>query len=259
MSGSGWCARRTLALVASTLALVLIAAPQAPAVRGQAAGMGIGILSVDGTFQENVTLPFGGNYYLTVATDDISSYVDASVVFNGTVLAQDNRSLSASTLVSLPAGDYSIALSGHGRAALGWDFTNGSARNFPDNQTLVAFLSPAGPRIRVEVSMGDAQEIELHLYDDGLVAAGNATMTASGPVDFVLPPFRESIAYLAAKVISGNPGGLFGLAWSSGPLNPPLDFTAWPLFLLWIVVPVAVAAVVLVLRHRGRRGPGMPP
>jgi len=246
-------------LAAAILALVLLAVPQAPTVRAGLTGMGIGILSVDGSLQENVTLPVGGNYYLTIATDDASSFVNASVTYNGSVLAQDNRSLGMSTLVSLPAGDYSIALSGRGRAALGWDFTNGSAKNFPDNQTLVAFLAPSGPRIQVDVSMGDAQEIALRLYDDGLVAAGNATVTASGPVDFVLPGLRDSVAYLVATVATGNPNGLFGLAWSSGPLHPPLDFTAWPLFLLWILVPVALAAVVLVLLHRRRGGSGLRP
>ncbi len=233
------------------MALVLLLVTQAPAARAADTGTGIGVLFVNGTFQENVTLP-GGGYYLVLATDDASSYVNATLSYNGTVFAQDNRSGAASTPVSLPAGNYSIALSGRGRAALGWDFTNGSATNFPDDEILVAFLTPAGPRLQVDVSLGDTTNVFLHLYDAGLVAAGNASVTASGGVDFLLPSSRTAVALLVAAATGGPPGGLFGLAWTSGPLNPPIDFTAWPWFLLWIFVPMAVAAVLLVVLH-GRR------
>ncbi len=249
---------RALPLLAAALGLLLLVATVAPEARAQVqtGGVGIGILTVDGALTENVTLTLGGNYYLTVATDDASSYVNASVVYAGGVLATENRSLAASTVASLFAGNYSISLAGRGRAALGWDFTNGSRANFHDNQTLVAFLLPSGPRIRVDVSLGDAQAIALDLYDDRLVGAGNATVSASGPADFLLPAGRDSIAYLVARVTAGNPSGLFGLAWTSAPLNPPLDLTGWPLILLWILVPVAVAtaAFVLLRRRRWRRG-----
>ncbi len=247
-----------LALVAVGAAVLLLAGSQAPTVRASVTGLGIGILSVDGTFRENVTLPVSGNYYLTIATDDGTSYVNASVAFNGSVLAQDNRSLGASTQVSLPAGNYTVSLAGHGRAALGWDFTNGSIQEFPDNATLVAFLAPSGERVHVAVALGDATNVSLHLYDDGLRLVGNASVTASGTVDFILPTQSDSVAYLTATVVAGTPNGRYGLSWTSGPLNPPIDFTAWPWFLLWILVPMAVAAVVVVLLHRqrGRRGLG---
>ena len=245
--------RTASALAAGGLALLLLAVPFAPTARAETTGLGAGIFSVDGTFSENLTLPVGGNYYLTVAADDPSSYVNASVAYNGSVLAQDNRSTDASTPVSLPAGNYSLSLQGHGRAALGWDFTDGTQQTFPDNQTLVAFLAPPGPRLRIQVSLGDAEAIALHLYDDGLAPAGNTTVTTSGAVDFLLPATQASTAYLVATPTAGNPGGLYGLAWTAGPLHPPLDLTAWPFLLLWILVPVAVAAAVSAFLHRRRR------
>lgn len=241
-----------VALAAVGLALALLFVCQAPLARAASSGTGIGVVSVDGSFQENVTLP-GGAYFLTLAPYDASSYVNATLAYNGTVYAQDNRSADGSTPVSLPAGNYSIALAGRGRAALGVDFTNGSATTFPDDQILVAFLTPAGPRVHIDVSLGDAAAVSLHLYDAALVAAGNATVTASGGVDFILPTSRTAVALLVAAASAGPPGGFFGLAWTSGPLNPPIDYTAWPWFLLWIVVPVAVASGVLVALHR-RRG-----
>ena len=248
--------RSSLALAAALLALVLLAVPQVPAARA-GAGLGAGIFSVDGHFAANVTLPSGGNYELSVATDDAASFVNASVSYNGSLLAQDNRSGSGSTPVSLPAGNYSVVLLGRGRAALGWDFPDGDQQTFFDNQTLVAFLRPSGPRLHVDVSLGDASGIALRVYDDGLLAAGNATVTASGSVDFVLPEARASFAYLVATVTAGNPSGLYGLAWSAAPLNAPLDLAAWPFLLLWIFVPVAIAATGFVLLHRrGGRAQG---
>ena len=167
-------------------------------------------------------------------------------------LAQQNASFSSSTFASLPAGNYSLSLVGHGRAALGWDFTNGAVENFPDNETLVAFLAPSGPGVQVYVSRGNAQTIELSMYGDDLLPVGNATASADGSVTFVLPPSAASVAYLVARVTAGAPNGIYGLSWTSGPLNPPLDFTAWPLFLLWILVPVAVAFGIFVLLQRRR-------
>ncbi len=249
----------SLALAAGLLAALLLLANEAPAAAAQTGGVGIGIVPVDGTASENFTLPQSGSYYLTVATDDASSFVDASLTFNGSLMAQVNHSLGESSLVSLPAGTFTLTLAGHGRAALGWDLTNGSLQDFPDNQTLVGFLAPSGPRLHVRVALGDAQSIALRVYDDALLPAGNATVTASGIVDFVLPSLSASIAYVTASVTAGNPNGRFGISWTSEPLNPPIDFTAWPWFLLWILVPVAVAfaAFVLLHRRRGRRG-GMP-
>lgn len=231
---------------------VLAAAGSAPSARAAAAGVGAGIFSVDGPGIQNLTLPQGGTYYLTVATDSGSEYVNASLTYNGSLLAQQNASFSSSTFASLPAGNYSLSLVGHGRAALGWDFTNGAVENFPDNETLVAFLAPSGPRVQVYVSRGNAQTIELSMYGDDLLPVGNATASADGSVTFVLPSSAASVAYLVARVTAGAPNGIYGLSWTSGPLNPPLDFTAWPLFLLWILVPVAVAFGIFVLLQRRR-------
>ena len=239
-----------LALLAALLVGLLLAALAAPAARAQVSGVGVGLLAVDGTTAESFVLPSGGTYFLTVATDGPSDFVSARLTYNGSLAAEVNDSLSASTFVSLAPGNYSLTLAGHGRAALGWDFTNGNVQDFPDNESLVAYLQPSGPRLEVTLSLGNAQSIDLHVYDSGLVAAGNATVTASGPVTFVLPPSRAGLAYLVATVVSGAPGGVYGLAWSAAPLNPPLDLTAWPYFLLWILVPVAVTFVVFVLLHR---------
>lgn len=244
--------RAAVALAAAAVALALLLMTQAPAARADVPWTGIGVLRVYGTFQENVSLP-GGAYYLTLAGYDATSYVNATLSSNGTVFAQDNRTGQASTPVSLPAGNYSIALAGRGRAALGWDFTNGSATNFPADHILVAFLTPEAPRLHIDVSLGDALDVFLHLYDADLIEAGNATLATSSGVDFILPTSRTSVALLVAAATGSPPGGLFGLAWSSGPVNPPIDFTAWPWFLLWILVPVAVAFAVFVLLHR--RGP----
>lgn len=246
------------ALAAAILALLLLAVTQGPTATAQTPQFGAGIFSVNGSATETFSLSTGGSYYLTVATDDASSYVAASVTYNGSLMAEANHSLSESIPVSLPAGDYSISLTGRGRAALGWDFTHGSLQQFPDNQTLVAFLVPSGPRIHVNVVLGDAQAIDLRVFDEELRPAGNATVTAPQTVDFILPSLADGIAYITATVTAGNPSGLFGLSWTSDPLNPPIDFTTWPWFLLWILVPVAAAFVAFVLLHRrGSRAGGI--
>lgn len=251
--------RRPIGLAAAALVVLLVAAAQAPATAAGASGVGIGILSVDGSLQENVTLTAAGIYHLGVATDDASSFVNASVAYNGSLLAQDNRSGSGSAAVSLPAGNYTISLTGRGRAALAWDFTNGSQRAFPDNQTLVAFLLPSGPRLHVTVALGDAASLTLSVYDAGLLPVGNETVTASGSFDFLLPSAREDTAYLVAAVTAGNPNGLFGLSWTAAPLNPPFVLPWWLVALLWILVPVAVAALAFLILRRARIRRGMGP
>jgi hypothetical protein len=234
-----------------SLALLSVSDPT-PIARAAAPSMGAGIFTVDGTVVENLSLPEGGTYYLAVATDSASTYVAARLTFNGSLLAEENASLSGSTFVSLPPGDFSLSLTGHGRAALGWDFTNGVQEQFPDNATLVAFLAPSGPRVHVLVALGDARTIRLTMYDDGLRPVGNATASSDGAVDFLLPSSGTSAAYLVSQVTAGAPNGRYGVSWTSDPLNPPLHFTAWPLFLLWILVPIAVVFVVFVAIHRRR-------
>ncbi len=251
--------RRTLALAAAAAAILLVAAAPAPAAAAAASGMGIGVLSVDGVLQENITLPVAGTYYLGLATDDASSFVNASVTYNGSLLAQDNRTGSAAAAVSLPAGNYTVSLAGRGRAALAWDFTNGSLREFPDNQTLVAFLRPSGPRLRVTVALGDARSLSLSVYDAGLRFVGNETVTASGSADFVLPSARADAAYLLATVTAGNPGGRFGLSWSASSPPPAFSLDPWLAAFLWILVPVAVAALLFLLVRRARIRRGMGP
>ncbi len=236
---------------AVSVALLVAAAETAPA-RAADLGVGAGIFSVDGSLVQNLTLRQGGTYYLTVATDASSDFVNASLTYNGSLMAQENATSSASTFASLPAANYTLSFVGRGRAALGWDFTNGAVEDFPDNATLVAFLAPLGPKVDVYVSRGNAQTIALTMYDHDLLPVGNATATADGPVTFVLPAAGASVAYLVAKVTAGTPGGIYGLSWSSGPVNPPIDFTAWPWFLLWILIPVAVACAVFVLLQRRR-------
>lgn len=241
----------------SCLALLTSVAILAPAafpapVRGAEVGVGAGIFSVDGRLSQNVSLPLGGTYYLSVAADGGAAFVDATLTYNGTLMAEQNTSSPSSTFASLPAGNYSLTLAGHGRAALGWDFTNGAVQNFPDNATLVAFLAPSGPKVVVYVSRGNAQSVALTLYSDRLLPVGNATVSSDGPVTFILPASSATVAYLAARVTAGALDGIYGLSWTSGPVNPPLDFTTWPLFLVWIVVPVAVALVIFVLLHRRR-------
>ena len=250
--------RATLVLAAAALALLFATAAQAPAAAASASGLGIGILTVDGALQENVTLPSAGIYHLGVATDDASSYVNASVTYNGSLLAQDNRSGTGASLVSLPAGNYTISLRGRGRAALAWDFTNGTLQAFPDGQTLVAFLLPSGPRLRVAVALGDAASVALTVYDARMLRVGNATATSDGSLDFLLPS-APAAAYLVARVTAGNPNGLFGLSWSSEPLNPPLVLPWWLVAVLWILVPVALATLVFLLLHRRRVGRGLGP
>jgi hypothetical protein len=242
-----------LALLVSAAVLAVGGSP-VPA-RAADVGLGAGIFSVDGSLVQNLSLPLGGTYYLSVAADSPSAFVNASLTYNGSLLAQENASSPSSNFASLPAGDYSLSLAGHGRAALGWDFTNGEVKDFPDNATLVAFLAPSGPKIEVTVSRGDAQTLELTMYGADLLPVGNASPAGDGPVTFVLPSSAARVAYLVARVTAGLPNGLYGLSWTSGPVNPPLDFTTWPLFLVWILVPVGVALVVFVLLQR-RRGRG---
>lgn len=249
---SGW----PIVAAAVALAALLLLVPQAPAVAAQSGGVGVGIFYVAGSSSENVSLPSGGTYYLTLAPD-ASSFVNVSLRYNGSLMAQDNQTRGISTPVSLPAGNYSLSMSGHGRAALGWDFTDGALQEFPDNQTLVAFLVPSSPSLNVNVVLGDAQSIALRVYDDTLHEAGNATVTASRTMGFTLPATSDRIAYIVASVTAGLPNGRFGLSWSSPSPSAPIDLTAWPWFLLWILVPVAVVLVLSILRHgRGsRRGP----
>lgn len=251
--------RRCFAFAAAVLGLLLFAAAEAPAAAAPVTGVGVGILAVDGSLQENLTLPVAGIYHLGVATDSASSFVNASVTYNGNLLAQDNRSGTGSTVVSLPAGNYTISLAGHGRAALAWDFTDGSLQAFPDGQALVAFLRPSGPRLRVTVGLGDATALALAVYDADMVLVGNVTVSASASFDFVLPSARADVAYLVAAVTAGNPNGLFGLSWTAAPLQPPLALPWWLVALLWILVPVAVAVLVFLLVHRTRARRGMRP
>lgn len=253
---------RAAAVLAVLLACLLVAAAQAPAVAAQPSGVGIGVLPVDGSASEELTLQLAGTYYLAVATDDAASYVNATLIsttYNGSLAAQVNGSLTASTFVSLIDGNYTLSLRGLGRAALGWDFTNGTTQDFPDNQTLAAYLNPSGPRLQVNVALGDARSLAVHVYDAALIAVGNATVNASGPVNFLLPSSRASFVYLVVTVTAGTPNGLFGLSWTSSPLNAPIDFTAWPWFLLWILVPVGIAFVAFVIVHRRRARRGLAP
>jgi len=218
-------------------------------------GYGAGLFSVDGASNATFSLAEGGTYYLGVATDDSSSHVNATVVYNQTLAAQLNESGSAASLVSLAPGNYSIELEGQGRAALGWDFTDGSVQDFPDHETVVAFLRPASAHLDIVVSLGNAQAIHLEVYDDRLLPVTAANVTTSGSMSVELPASRDSSAYLIAWVVSGSPG-VFGLAWSS-PAPVPLapDPVAQILgAVLWIAVPVLIALLVFVALGRRRRG-----
>ncbi len=240
---------------AGLLIAVVLAAAFGPQAHAQAAGYGgTRIFAVDGFAAHNLTLSQGGTYFLGVGTNDTSSAVQTSLYYNGSLLGQENGSVSSFHIVSLPAGNYSLHVNGSGRAALAWDFTNGSRQTFPDNESLVALLIPQNARVDVTVAMGDAQRISLSVYDASLLLAANFTFTADGTQTVELPSNRASVAYLAATVEQGNPGGLFGLSWTSEPVTAaPLNFFAWPLFLLWILVPVAIAAVVIGIRRRRQR------
>jgi len=191
-----------------------------------------------------------------VATGDSSSFVNASVTHNGTLAAEVNATGSSAILVSLGPGAYSIALDGRGRAALGWDFTDGSVQNFPDNESVVAFLRPASAQVHIVVSLGNAQEIHLEAYDDRLLPVATMNVTTSGAVSVNLPATHATAAYLVASVVTGNPKGVFGLAWSSpSPPLPGRDLgTQIFVAVLWIAVPVLIALLLLVALRRRRRG-----
>lgn len=232
------------------LALTVALVGASPAHAGATTGIGVGILPVDGVASTNVPSLPGGTYYLVVATDGSSAYVNASLTYNGSLLAQENATVRGAAFASLPGGNYSLSLVGRGRAALAWDFTNGAQQSFSAGKALVAFLNPSGPRIRIAVSMGDAASLGLSLFDDALLPAGNATFSSDGSATFDLDPAHSGAAVLVVRPTSGNPNGIYGLSWSSGPTSPPLDFTAFPLFLVWILVPVGIAFVVFVLVQR---------
>lgn len=239
-------------------ALLLVTSLPA-AVRAQTgSGYGTEVLAVNGSAATNVSLAEGGVYYLIVATDSGSSYVDARISYNASLVAQLNESGSAATLVSLAGGSYVMDLSGNGRAALGWDFTNGSVQAFPDNETVSGFLRPASAHIDVVVSMGDAQEIHLEVYDDRLLPVMETNVTTSRTLGVDLPESRGTFAFLRASVVSGNPQGAFGLAWSSPSpqtAGPDLGSQILTVF-LWIAVPVVLALLAfVVLRRRRNRSP----
>lgn len=236
-------------------ALVVLAALAIPARAAPVPGYGAGIFAVDGASVATFSLADGGTYYLGVATDDPSSSVHAKVSYNGTLAAEINASGSAANLVSLAPGGYSIALEGHGRAALGWDFTDGTVQNFPDNAKVTAFLRPASPRLLVTVSLGNAQEIHLEVYDDHLLPVASTNVTTSGGVSVDLPSTRATAAYLVASVVLGNPQGVFGLAWSSpSPAAPGSGLGSQLLVAgLWVGVPIVIV-LFLILAVRRRRG-----
>jgi len=216
------------------------------------------VFAVNGSASANFTLADGGTYSLIVATDDGSAYVDANLSFGGSLAAELNDTGSASTVVSLAAGNYSLGLRGHGRAALGRDLAAGDVHTFPDNATVTGFLRPASAHVNVTVALGDAQEIHLEVYDDRLLPVTETNVTSSGTVAVDLPASRATSALLVAWVMTGNPQGLFGLAWSSPPV-PPLgpDLASQLLTVaLWIAVPVVVALLgILLLRRRRDRYP----
>ncbi len=247
-----------LSAAACLLALAVAVSGLANPVRGlPTSGYGAGIFTVDGSTNTTLSLSEGGTYYLGVATDDASSYVNATLTYGGTPEAQINKSGSAATLVSLAPGNYSIDLEGHGRAALGWDFTDGSVQNFPDNETIVAFLRPASAHVEIVVSLGNAQEIALEVYDDRLLPVTSTNVVASGPVGVDLPASRDTSAYLVARVVTGDLAGVFGLAWSSpspAPAAPDLGSQILVAF-LWIAVPVVIALLLFLALGRRRRGP----
>lgn len=248
--------RRPVALTGMRLAVVLLGT-QAPGPHAQPHGsLGTGIVPVEGTENYSHSLSDSGTYYLSAATDDSSTYLDVALYFNGSLLAQENTSLEASYLVSLPAGKYSLALAGHGRTALGWHFSNDTARTFAVDRLTVACLLPSGPRIHVTVGMGDAQRLALRFYDTRLLLVANDTVTADAALTVDLPPNQASVACRVVTVNLGTPGGLYGFSWNSEPLpSSALNFFAWPLFLLRIAVPLAIATVILRLVRRRRERP----
>ena len=221
-------------------------------------GYGAGVFAVDGSSNVSFSLAEGGAYYLLVATDDGSASVDANLTLGGVLAATLNGTGDASVVVSLAAGNYSLGLRGRGRAALGWDMTNGSLRTFPDNRTVAGFLRPASAHVDIAVTLGDAQKISVVVYDDRLLPAAVTNVTASGSVAVDLPSDRASSALLVAGVVTGNPQGLFGLAWSSPSASAPRPDGASQLLIagLWIAVPVVLALIgFLLLSRRGRRLP----
>ncbi len=244
---------RVLAL-AAVLLVTAAALSTAPARAPTVPAYGFGAVSVDGSSAANFSLPDGGTYYLGIATDSASSYVDARILFNGTLEAELNATGSDSALVSLAAGNYTLDLQGKGRAAVAWDFTDGSVQNFPDNRSVLGFLRPSTSHVDVVVSLGNAGEIHLTVLDDRLLPAADLNVTASGPVAVDLPAGRSSAAYLAAAVVTGSPGGVFGLAWSSpAPPAPAPDLGAQILAaFLWIAVPIAVVLLVFLALQRRR-------
>ncbi len=252
--------RRATAAVSATLLLAALLAALAPApVRAQVpSGYGAGVFEVEGSSRTTIALAVGGTYYLIVAADNSSTYVWARIYYNTTTLeATLNESGPAAALVSLAPGNYSLVLVGHGRAALGWDFTDGSVQDFPDNVTATGFLRPASGHVEVVVSLGNAQEIHLEVYDDHLLPVTDANVTASGAVPVDLPAAHATSALLVARVVIGEPQGVFGLAWTSVPLSAPAPDLLSQLLpvAFWIGVPVVLALLAFVLLRRRSRFP----
>ncbi|HYM39920.1 MAG TPA: hypothetical protein VEY12_07235 [Thermoplasmata archaeon] len=246
---------RHLVVAAAVLlaATLVLGALPAPAHAQPAPELGTGIFVVNGASNATFSLAGGGTYFLVVATDDASSFVDARVTYNGSPAAQTNGSGSAASMVSLAGGNYAITLTGHGRAALGWDFTSGSIQTFPDNATMSAFLRPASAHIDLTVSLESAQAIRLAVYDDRLLPVSQANVTTSSVVSVDLPASHATSAFLVASAVAGNGNGVFALAWSSpAPPAPGPGMASQILVVVaWIGVPVVVGLLgFLVLRRR---------
>ncbi len=209
------------------LAILVLAAWPTPS-RGQGnPEIGAGIFDVPGSSVVAFDLEAGGTYYLAVAPDSPSAFLDAQLRYNGSLAAELNGTFPTATPISLTAGHYSLQLAGQGRAALGWDFTNGSVQDFPDNATMTAFVRPASTHLDLVVSMGNAQEVRIIVYGNDLRPVRETNVSVSGALGVDLPATHAAFAFVVAWMAIGNPAGVFGLAWSSPspPAGPAVPAT----------------------------------
>lgn len=211
------------------------------------AGLGTGIFSFSGSADFAISLLDAGNYYLAAASD--GGVIDVQVEHNGTLVADTNTTTSRADLVTLLGGNYTIHATGTGRAALGIDFTSPANQAFPVLDRIGALVSPPPTVMVIHLLIGNASAVRLGIYDDALHVVWNGSLSASGDVQ-VNFGILQAFSFLVIGS-DGPSGGAFALSWGAAP---PPDLT--PLYVGSVAVPVAVAAVVLlVLRYRRRRPP----
>ncbi len=188
-----------------------------------------------------------GTYYLGMASDGMGITLEANLTQGAQTVAEKQVLYWGARRLGLLAGEFQLALSGHGSVIIASDaqqpgsyqFAGFSLASFfllPQQRTLdIAVLAQGGPTAKVDVL-------------DGLMSSVLSSPPSGESLIVTLPVARDGFAYVvvsaSAAVVEGT------LRWQSyAPSSPSTSAFAW-------VVPLAVIAVtaaVAILLRRNRR------